>query len=165
MNKPLPGQSSRNDDDREMLVLTFITEYQAFERALVLAGFTTAGRTPGNARPDWARFVRTIERKFHSGASPELLEAAYYLLEHPDYQDARWERMENAELSDPYSPQRDIIWLSEMVQQIGNKLARGFNLMGQQADYDLQDITAAMLVVEAWSHIDPKVERLLGHVQ
>ena len=48
------------------LILTFLTKFQSFEQALMRTGFTQAGRSPGNACPDWEQFARHVEGEFDS---------------------------------------------------------------------------------------------------
>jgi hypothetical protein len=51
-----------------------------------------------------------------------------------------------------------------LVQQIGNRLLGWINFRGEPGCDDA-DVTAAMLIVHAWSSIDPRVKGMLAHVQ
>ena len=62
------------------------------------------------------------------------------------------------------SAHSDILWLSELVQATGNKLTYGFPFLKKDV-FDYAGITAALLVMEAWSYCDPTVESLLTSVQ
>ena len=66
MNKDIPDQQPADDEFDEELVLTFLSDYHAFEQVMVRAGFTRAGRVPGNAQPDWEGFARHIESRVNS---------------------------------------------------------------------------------------------------
>jgi hypothetical protein len=155
MNNHLPHETSPNSGLDIDLVLTFLADCHALEGALVRAGFTRAGSTPGNARPDWSKFARHIEGKFDPESSPELIGAVCYLLGELESPERRWEQS---------GPQSDIFWLSELVRKIRNRLLLRINFAGGPCS-DITSVLAAMLIVEAWSTIDPKVESLLTHVQ
>jgi hypothetical protein len=163
MNSTFPAQGFTNDDADGELVLIFLTEFRALEQALIRAGFTKAGGTHGTAQPDWVRFVRHIERRFHPESSPELQGAVSYLLYDPDKLELRRERLQGSYPGETFSAHSDILWLSELVQEIGNKLIHGINFQ-KTPGYDTEYVMAALLVVEAWSYIDPTVESLLTHV-
>jgi hypothetical protein len=164
VNSTFSGEDFIGDDADEDLVLIFLTEFRSLEQALVRAGFTKAGRSHGTAQPDWARFIRHIERRFRPESSPELQGAVSYLLADPDKVALRRKRLQGSLPGEPSSAHSDILWLSELVQETGNKLTHGIPFL-KKADFDAAQITAALLVVEAWSYCDPKVESLLTHVQ
>ena len=113
MNDLNPKETSPNNDFDEELVLTFLTNYHSLEQALVRAGFTRAGHTPGNPRPDWGKFARHIERLFDPDSSPELMGAVCYLLGEPEEQELRRERLQASVPGELSSPASDIVWLSE----------------------------------------------------
>ena len=162
MNDLFPQNiSPQNDFDWE-LTLTFLTHFHALEEALVRAGFTQAGRKPGNPWPDWDRFTRHIEGKFDPDASPELMGAVYYLLADPEKDALRRERLETSISGEQSSPQSDLLWLAELVQEVRDRLLVCINF----PEIPLKDDTAvlaALLIVENWSYIDPGVESLLTH--
>lgn len=159
-----PKKTSPDHNFDEELVLTFLSKYHSLEQALVRAGFTRAGSTPGNARPDWEQFARHIEGKFDPESAPELAGAVGYLLADPEKDKLRWERLQASLPGDRSSPQSDIVWLSELIQGIRNRLLHWLNF-GEEAWDDDPGIVAALFIVDAWSVIDPKVKSLLGRVQ
>jgi len=163
MNDLNPKETSPNNDFDEQLVLTFLTNYHSLEQALVQAGFTRAGHTPGNPRPDWGKFARHIERRFDPDSSPELMGAVCYLLGEPEEQELRRERLQASIPWELSSPASDILWLSELVQEIRNRLLLRINF-ADKAWSDDTGALAALFIVEAWSYIDPKVESMLTHV-
>jgi hypothetical protein len=148
----------------EELALIFLTELRSLEQALVRAGFTRAGRIQGSFQPDWVRFVRHIEPRFRPDSSPELQGAVSYLLFAPDNLALRRKRLQDSLPGEASSVHSDILWLSEMVQQTGNKLRYWIPFL-KKADFDAAQITAALMVVEAFSYCDPTIESLLTHVQ
>jgi hypothetical protein len=164
MNNHPASQAAANDTFDEELILTFLTEFHLFERALIRAGFTKAGRTPGNSQPDWARFARHIESHFHPDSSPDLQGAVSYLLCDPGKLALRRKRLQSTYPGETYSPHSDLVWLSELVQEAGKQLTHGINAPTVPG-YDTAYIMSALLVLEAFSYIDPMVESLLTHVQ
>lgn len=156
MNDLLPKKNPPQNDFDGELALIFLSHYHALEEALVRAGYTRAGHTTGNPRPDWGRFARHIEGKFVPESSPELMGAVCYLLADPEKEALRRERPGAS------SPQSDLLWLAELVQEIRDRLLLRINF----PDIPLRDDTAvlaAFLIVQNWSHIDPGVESLLAH--
>jgi len=111
----------------------------------------------GRVRPPYRREVRP-------GSGEEVRAAVDYLLTDPARQDLRWERMQDSTLEEPSYLHYDIVWLSVLVQQIGNRLLGWINFRGEPGCDDA-DVTAAMLIVHAWSSIDPRVKGMLAHVQ
>jgi hypothetical protein len=108
-------------------------------------------------RPPYRREVRP-------GTRGEASAAVDYLLTDPARQELRWERMQDSPLEEPSYLHYDIVWLSVLVQQIGNRLLHWINFRGEPGCDDA-DVTAAMLIVHAWSSIDPRVKDMLAHVQ
>jgi hypothetical protein len=155
MNDFLPQKESPHDDFDEELVLTFLALYHSLEQALVRAGYTRAGYTPGNPQPDWGGFARHIAGKFDPDSSPELMGAFCYLLGEPGAQELRMELP---------SPVSDILWLSELVQEVRNRLLLWMNFAGKPWGNDA-NVVAALYIIQAWSKLDPQVESLLTHVQ
>jgi hypothetical protein len=112
-----------------------------------------------------SRFVRHIEPRFHPESSPELEGAVSYLLYDPEKMKARRRRLlQDSPFGETSSAQSDILWLSELVRATGNKLTHGIPFL-KKDDFDAAEITATLMVVEAWSYCDPTIERLLTHVQ
>ena len=111
----------------------------------------------GRVRPPYRREVRP-------GSGEEIRAAVDYLLTDPARQDLRWERMQDSTLEEPSYLHYDIVWLSVLVQQIGNRLLHWINFRGEPGCDDA-DVTVAMLIVHAWSSIDPRVKGMLAHVQ
>lgn len=159
-----PDRVALHRESDEELVLTFLTEYHALEQALVRAGFTGVGRTPGNAQPDWVRFARHIERYFDPDSSPQLQGAVAYMLGQTENWERRMDLLEDTFPWETASPHSDVVWLTELVQQARNRLAHGLNTPDRM-DYNSTYVTAALYVVEAWAHIDPDVERWLVCMQ
>ena len=150
----------RNDREKELdeeLALTFLTEYHAFEQALVRAGFTRAGRTPGSKQPDLGRFARHIEKHFHPDNSEMLEGAVAYLLCNPRHQELREERLEKSFPWETSDPQSDVVWLLELVQQTRNRLTLDINFPVAPG-MDTALVMAALFVVEAMAHVDQEME-------
>ena len=164
MSNPMSSQASMNYDVDGELVLIFLTEYYSLEQALVRAGFTKASRPPGNVQPDWVRFARHIERRFNRASSLELQEAVDYLLGEPEESELRGERLDGSSAKSLSSPQSEIVRLSELIQETGYRLIHGINFL-EKPVWDFEYVTAALMVVAAWSVCDPQVESLLAHAQ
>jgi len=164
MNDHIPPQSSDHNSLDEALVLDFLGYYHSLEAALVQAGFTRVGHSPGSARPDWQQFALSIQGKFVPDPKDEVGAAVNYLLADPARQELRWERMQDSPLEEPSYLQYDIVWLSVLVQEIGNRLLGWINFRGEPGCDDA-DVTAAMLIVHAWLSIDPSVKSRLAYVQ
>ena len=164
MSNSVSSQESMNNDLEGELILIFLTEYHSLEQALVRAGFTKARRPPGNVQPDWVRFARHIERRFHPGCSSELQEAVNYLLRQPGELELRRERLHGSSAGQLSGLHSDIVRLSELIQETAFRLIHGINFV-EDPVYDFEYVTAALLVVAAWSCCDPRVESLLAHLQ
>jgi hypothetical protein len=156
MKDSLPTESSPDHDFDAETVLDFLAAYHALEAALVRAGFTRAGCNPGTLQPDWGGFIRHIEGQFDPESSPVLMGAVSYLLADPQMEELRTQRS---------IPASDILWLSEVVRGIRDRLLLQLNFPGM-AWGDETDVAAASFIIRAWSKIDPQVESLLrlGHV-
>src|SRR5574341_1131248 len=157
MNSTFPGQSFMIDNADGELDLIFLTEFRSLEQALVRAGFTKASCPPGNVQPDWVRFARHIERRFHPDSSAELQGAVSYLLYEPEEPELDRERLRDSCGGETSSPPSDIVRLSELIQETEHKLIHGINFL-ENPVYDLERVMAALLVVVAWSCCDPMVE-------
>ena len=162
----LQPSRERNDREKEIdeeLVLTFLTEYHAFEQAMVRAGFTRAGRTPASKQPDLGRFARHIEKHFRPDASEMLEGAVAYLLCNPRNQELREERLEKSFPWETSDPQSDVVWLLELVQQTRNRLTLEINFPVTPG-MDTTLVMAALFVVEAMANMDPEMESQLTSV-
>jgi hypothetical protein len=155
------GQAPSNREYDEELVLTFLSHFNSLEQALVRAGYTQASHAPTTARADWGSFARHIEKQFDPDSSPVLQGAVAYLLCDPENRELRYERIGNSYPWENPDPHNDIVWLSELLQQTGARLLHELNFPGRPR-CDLATISAAWFIVEAWSHLDPQVERLLS---
>ncbi len=164
MNDLIPPQTADPDNLDEALALDYLGYYHSLEGALLRAGFTRPGHSPGSVRADWQQFALSIQGKFVPDPEDEVGAAVNYLLTNPAMQDLRFERMQEAPLEEPTYLHYDIVWLSVLVQQIGNKLMGWINFRGEPGCDDA-DVTAAMLIVHAWSSIDPGLKGTLTYVQ
>src|SRR5512138_2850216 len=135
------------DIDTELL-LTFATVVGRFESALRKAGFVEPGR---KARPDWERFIRAIEGKYDPKSATELDAAVAYMLFTPTRQQVR---------VDTPGRQPDILQLCTLIRERASSLPRDVNL-GRCSTADCEMMMASMLILEAWSHLEAKVERIL----
>jgi len=136
-----------NDADTD-LALTFFSIFSNFERALRKAGYTKPGRNTG---PDWDRFALQIEKRFDPDAAPELQGAVAYMMGVPD--DRKPRRKIPGFLS-------DILLLSTLIQETGNNLSRSMNFE-HHSDTDDEIMMACLVILEAWSHLEPEVDRIL----
>ena len=165
MNAALPPQDLPDTSFDEELILIFLTEFQALEQALVRAGFTRTGGPARNPQADWARYARHIEARFRPDSSAELQGAVSYLLFEPENMERRRERLPDSYPGEPSSPHSDLVWLSELVQEAGNRLRHDVNSLRTPC-YDTAYVTAALMVVAALSYSDPAVESFfMKHVQ
>jgi hypothetical protein len=144
-------------DADEELVLTFLSYFQTLEHALMRAGYTQAGHTPGSAQPDWYRFARHIHPRFDPDSSEVLQGAVSYMLWDDDNLELRNERIENAHFWENADPNNDTVWLSELVQQTGRKVIHGLNFPAKPG-VDIAMVTAAMFIVEEWLRLEPEME-------
>jgi hypothetical protein len=133
------------------LALTFLAAFSRFEQALKKAGFTMPG---GNARPDWERFARHIEGRFDLEATPELQGAVLYVLRSS-------KRQPRGTISGYLS---EVSWLSTLIQETVRNLSRRMNF-GRFPEIDHTLMTSSRLILEAWSHCDPTLEKILNGVQ
>jgi len=162
-SETLLDQEERGRRTAEQATLMYLSLYHDLEHALLRAGFIRARSTPGSSQPDWIGFARHIERRFQPDRSDGLKLAVTHLLEGGKNQVLRGQRLEN------YSPlengiQHDIDWIAELLQHTRNLLVHELNFPGR-AGCDLNQIMAAMFVVQDWSHLDPQVEGLLDYLQ
>lgn len=163
MDNHSPAPDFIPDDFDGDLILTFLTEFQLFEQALVRAGFVRASSAYRMAQPDWVRYARHIEQRFRPESSLELDGAVAYLLWEPNKMKLRNERLESAVPEEAASAESDILWLAELIQEAGRKLSYGVQLL-DKSEMETAYLTAAWFVLAAWTHCDPAVERLLMHV-
>ena len=140
--------TDHNDPDTDLL-LTFFAIFGKFEQALKKAGYTKPGR---NGRPDWERFARQIEKQFDPDSAPELQGAVAYMMGVPAEKKTR--RRVAGFLS-------DILLLSTLIEETGNNLSRSMNFE-HHTDTDDEIMMACMVILEAWSHLEPEVDRILN---
>jgi hypothetical protein len=133
------------------LGFTFLTAFSRFEHALKKAGFAMSG---SNAQPDWERFSRHIDPQFDLEATPELQGAVLYVLRSSRRQ-PRGTR--SGYLSESF-------WLSTLLQDTVKNLSRRINF-GHFSDIDGELMAAARVILDAWSHCEPNVEKILNDVQ
>jgi hypothetical protein len=160
VSDPSADQASTSDEFDMEMALTFLTDYHALEQALVRAGYTRASRSPGSTQADWELFARHIEDRFDPDSSAVLQGAVAHLLWHEENMDLRRKRLQDCALWEDFNPNNDIVWISELLQHTRNKLIHGINLPGLPG-CDFDQVLAALFVVEAWSHVDSKVESML----
>jgi hypothetical protein len=103
------------------------------------------------------RYARHVEARFRPDSSPELEGAVSYLLFEPDSLERRRERLPDSYPGEPASPHSDLVWLSELVQEAGNRLRHEIHSL-KTPGLDTAYLTAVLLVVAALSHVDPAVE-------
>lgn len=144
-------KKDENSSDPE-LVLTFLAMFSRFEKALKKAGFAKPGRT---SRADWERYVRQIEGRFDPDATPELQGAVAYLLGLPAGKET---------IRAIPGSLRDIFKLSALIQETGNNLARRMDFERACESGD-EVVLACLLILEAWSHCDPDIHRVLNTIQ
>jgi hypothetical protein len=164
MNDHLSPQTSDDNNLDEGLVLDYLADCHSLDGALVRAGFARAGRSPGTARPDWQQFALSIQGKFVPDPEEEVGAAVAYLLTDPARQELRWQRMEDSTLGEPSYLHYDIVWLSVLLEEIRNRLLHWINFRGEPGCDDT-DVAAAVLIVHAWSSIDPRVKGTQAYVQ
>lgn len=162
MNDLSPHTTLSDDDLDSELALTFLSAYHALEQALVRAGFTQPGRRPDTPRPDWEGFTQRIEGEFDPESAAELMGAVCYLLADPQGHALRQERLKASFPGDRSSPTSDLLWLSERIQAVRDRLLFLINFPGKARGNDA-DVMAALLIIEAWSKIDPQVKSLLDY--
>ena len=163
MNDFSPNKTSPNDDYDDTLVLTFIAYYQEIEHILLRAGYTRAARAPWSDRADWEGFARQIEAKFDPFPDPTLMGSVLVLLSDPNDASMRRRRGRVSFLSEPSLPERNTVWLVEVIQEIRNKIIFGINLMGKPA-CEMEQVSAALYALEKLIFLDPKVKSLLMYV-
>jgi len=161
LNAPLPYRSDDLIEPDEETLLYFFSHYHALEQAIMRAGYTRAGPTPGSFHADWPRFARHIEPEFKKDTEPVIQGATAYLLLDEEYLDLRNERIENAHFWESPDPNNDTVWLAELLQQVRRGLIHRLNYP-DAPPVDIAMVTAALFIVEAWAKIDPIVEGLLA---
>ncbi|MGE5374981.1 MAG: hypothetical protein ACM3XO_07970 [Bacteroidota bacterium] len=159
----LPGPQAEEDAwlvDEET-VMYFLYRYQDLEQALMRAGYIQAGGSPAGARPDWPRFARQIQTRFEQDPEPVLQAAVTHMLWDDDNLAQRNERLENSALWENRDLNNDVVWLAELLQQTWQKLVHGLNFPGQPG-CDIDMVSAALFIVDAWSRLDADVEKQLS---
>jgi hypothetical protein len=140
--------TNENNSDTELL-LTFFSVFGRFEQALKKAGFVKAGRRAG---ADWDRFALQIEKNFDPDVAPELQGAVAYMLGVPE------ERKPRRKIPGFLS---DILLLANLIQEAGNNLSRNMNFE-RHTETDDEIMMACMVILDAWSHLEPEVDRILN---
>lgn len=151
----MKDKGSRQKDEKDFdteLILTFFSVFNRFERALKKAGFTKPGR---NTVPDWERFAKHIEGQFDPEATPELQGAVLYMLGHAS-------RRATREIKSRYPS--EVLWLSTSIQETAKDIARRMNFE-RYSNIEDEVMLASLMILEAWSHCDPKIEEILNDVQ
>jgi hypothetical protein len=161
LNSPLPHRHDELIEPDEETLLYFFSHYHALEQAILRAGYTRAGRTSASARPDWSRFARHIEPGFMKDTEPVIQGAVAYLLLDEDHMELREERIEHSHFWESPDPNNDVIWLAELLQHIWKRLIHWLNFPDAPA-VDIAMVSAALFIVDAWSQLDPEVEKLLS---
>jgi hypothetical protein len=144
------NMKAENVSDTEP-VFTFLTAFSRFEQALKKAGFTLPGQ---NAQPDWERFAKDVEGRFDLEATPELQGAVLYVLRSS-------KRQPRGTISGYLS---EVLWLATLIQETAKNLSRRMNF-GHLPDIDDEFMTASRVILEAWSHCNPNLEKILNGVQ
>jgi len=86
-----------------------------------------------------------------------------FLLSDPVDLSVRRTRGRVSYLSERSIPERNTVWLVEVIQELRNKIIFGINLMGEPACESAQ-VSAALYVLETLMFLDPKVKSLLMFV-
>jgi len=64
-------------------------------------------------------------------------------------------------LAEPSDPEHNTIWQAEVIQQVRNQILSEIHLTGK-ARFEFDVVVSPMWIVEAWSHVDPRVKSLLA---
>ena len=121
----------------EDLVLGFLWDCHTFESALVRAGFTRPGLTPGTLRPDWNQFARRMADKFDLKSDPALAPVFWTLMDGPETYRLR-------------GPVSDLARLMERVREIRERLLLRVNF-GAGPPVEQILVTAASYLLEVWA--------------
>jgi hypothetical protein len=81
-------------------------------------------------------------------------------LANPDKPGYFRERRPEIYLLEPSIPERNTAWLVEVIQEIRNRLLLRMSFADDAWSDDMA-VVSAMIVVQAWSKLDPQVESLL----
>jgi hypothetical protein len=146
------------------LAFTFLLYYQRFEQILLRAGFTREGRRPGNLRADWERFARHIQAKFDPEADLALSGSVGVLLRDPDNPELYRNRGREFFLQEPIIPERNTVWLAELVREVRNRILYGILLTGV-ATCEMAQVSAALFLLGSWAYLDPALESLWADVE
>jgi hypothetical protein len=155
-----PPPPTRYDEWDKEMVLDFLTRYQDLGQALVQAGFTRAGQTPGILLPNWEQFALHIEEQFDPESDPVLEGAVAYLNWNAENLARRNARIDKAEIWETYDVDNDMVWLAETIQRVAHQLTDEISHMDRQPCDDTQ-VSAALFVLMVWEEIDPEVARWL----
>jgi hypothetical protein len=163
MNTPFLDQIyAQVDFDRE-LVFKFFTVFTLFEYALKNSGFSFEGRS-GEAQPNWEGFAYAIHSKFNDQVSPELADAASYMLKQPV-------KKQVLNKNTPVFIKRvrpptmnETVWLSVLVRGVRNNLFHGGKIRYDRPR-DTELIERSLVILENWAHLHPDVERALRSAQ
>ena len=146
MNDLFPNQSYAFKEPDEDSVLAFLSDCHALEGALVRAGFTRPGLTPGTLRPDWNQFARRMADKFDWESDPALTTVVWTLVDQPGtYQ--------------PRGPVSVLARLTERVREIRERVLLGVNYGGGPPVEDML-VAAASFLVEEWRFLDLERESM-----
>ena len=127
------GRQNKFDQD---LILSFLFQFNQFERALRRAGFTKPEK-PNEA--DWLGFISNIEKDFDIKADEALEMAVDYLL------------VSHAQSGKPF-PLRDIVLLANQIQGLGKRLSRGIHFQ-KPTNEEYEMMMASMVVMAAWQDL------------
>jgi hypothetical protein len=123
---------AQNKFDEE-LILSFIFQFNQFERALRKAGFTKSGQ-PTEA--DWLPFILKVDKDFDIKADAALEMAVDYIL------------VSRAQSGKPI-PMRDTAFLADQIQGLGKRLGRSIHFRTPTTEDD-EMMMAAMVIMAAW---------------
>ncbi len=164
MNTPFLDQVYDQVNFDRKLVFKFFTIFSLFEHALKKVGFTRASRNGYDIQPDWDRFARAIEENFDPSATAELQNAVDYMLAKPVMRQVQIQ--EQLEFFSREMPeiQSETVWLSVLIRGVRNNLFHGAKF-SYDPDRDSKLIHASLVILEAWSHCNSRVEGLLARVR
>jgi hypothetical protein len=149
----------RVDFDRE-LVFKFFTIFSLFEYALKRTKFRNGSEQSVEA--NWDLFAREIHDTFDPSATIDLQEAVDYLLNHPTKkQILRGNRLVFIESG---IVNHRTIWLATLINRTRNNLFHG-GKFPYIRERNPELIRHSLVILEAWAHCHPDVERELRNVQ
>jgi hypothetical protein len=139
-------QDTRLDPE---LALTFYAVFRRFENAIKKAGYSNAGR------PDWEAFLHEIQARFDPQATPELYGALLCMV------DKYGKRIRGGTVD---SATRDLRSLSAVIREIGDGLSRDMTHRRYTSDDD-DTFIFCMVILDAWSELEPNVKRILSDIK